>query len=97
MNKEPTEDELDLAVETFIDTYKDFEKAAKNLMAIMDSMNKQRHQELEALSGDSQQPHEFLIQIIDESGQIGENCFGIKCVVEKEKKQEGKKHVFAQI
>jgi len=41
----------------------------------------------EALSGKSQQIHEFLIQIMDDSGQIGERCFGIKCVAEKEEKQ----------
>ncbi len=88
MNIEPREDELDLAAEEFEETYKAFEKAAKKLMAIMDSMNKKRQQELEALSGDSQQTHEFLIQMMDDSGQIGERCFGIKCIAEKEKKQE---------
>ena len=88
MNMEPTEEELDLAVERFINTYKDFRKAAKKLMAIMDSMNKKRNQELETLSGNSKQVHDFLIQIMDESGQIGEKCFGIKCVAEKEKEQE---------
>ena len=55
-------------------------------MAIMDSMNKKRYQELKALSGNSKQIHEFLIQIMDASGQIGERCFGIKCVAEKKKK-----------
>ena len=88
MDMEPTEEELDLAVEEFTKTYKAFEKAAKKLMAIMDSMNKKRNQELKALTGDSKQVHDFLIQIRDESGQIGEKCFGIKCVADKEKKQE---------
>jgi len=41
----------------------------------------------EALSRNSEQIHDFLIQIMDESGKIGEKCFGIKCVAEKEKKQ----------
>jgi len=71
MDMEPTEEELDLAVEEFTKTYKAFEKAAKKLMAIMDSMNKKRNQELEALSGNSKQIHDFLIQIMDDSGQIG--------------------------
>ena len=88
MNMEPTEDEFDLAVERFINTYKDFREAAKKLMAIMDSMNKKRNKELEALSGNSKQVHDFLIQIMDESGQIGKKCFGIKCVADKEKEQE---------
>jgi len=86
MNKNPPEDELDIAVERFLNTYKDFRQAAKKLMAIMDSMNKKRNQELEALHGNSQQPYQFLIQMMDDSGQIGENCFGIRCVAEKEKK-----------
>jgi len=88
MNMEPTEDELDLAVERFINTYKDFRKAAKKLMAIMDNMNKKRNQELKALSENSKQIHEFLIQIMDDSGQIGKKCFGIKCIADKQKKQE---------
>jgi len=87
MNIKPPKDELDLAAEEFEETYKVFEKAAKRLMAIMDSMNKKRNQELEALSGNSKQIHEFLIQIMDDKGQIGEKCFGIRCVAEKEKKQ----------
>ena len=88
MNIKPPKDELDLAAEEFEETYKVFEKAAKRLMAIMDSMNKKRNQELEALSGNSKQIHEFLIQTMDDSGQIGEKCFGVKCIAEKEKKQE---------
>ena len=88
MNIIPPEDELDLAAEEFEETYKAFEKAAKKLMAIMDSMNKKRNQELEALSGNSKQIDDFLIQMMDESGQIGEKCFGVKCMAEKEKKQQ---------
>jgi len=88
MNIKPPKDELDLAAEEFEETYKVFEKAAKKLMAIMDSMNKKRNQESKALSGDNQQIHEFLIQIMDDSGQIGEKRFGIKCVADKDKKQE---------
>ena len=88
MDMEPTEEELDLAVEEFSKTFKAFEKAAKKLMAIMDSMNEKRHQESKALTGESQRIHEFLIQIMDDSGQVGEKCFGIRCVAEKDKKQE---------
>ena len=88
MNTKPTEDEFGLAVQELGSTLKAFDKAAKRLMSIMDSMNKKRNQELEALPGNSKQTHEFLVQIMDDSGQIGENCFGIRCVAEKEKKQE---------
>ena len=88
MNKNPPEDELDIAVERFLNTYKDFRQAAKKLMSIMDSMNEKRHQESKVLIGESQRIHEFLIQMMDESGQIGEKCFGIRCVADKEEKQE---------
>ena len=88
MNIKPPEDELDLAAEEFEETYKTFEKAAKRLMAIMDSMNKKRNQELEALSGNSKQMHEFLIQMMDDSGHIKEHPFGISYVTEKEKRKE---------
>jgi len=85
---ELTEEEFEIAVERFLNTYKDFRKVAKKLMAFMEDMNRKMYQELKEISGDNQQIHEFLIQIMDDSGQIGERCFGIKCVAEKEKKQE---------
>jgi len=88
MNKNSAEEEFHIAVERFLNTYKDFRQAAKKLMAIMDSMNRQRYQELKKLSGDNQKTHEFLVQIMDDSGQIGEKCFGIRCVAEKEKRKE---------
>ena len=86
MNKKPTDDQFDSVVYEFIKTYTAFEKAAKKLMSIMESMNKKRNQELEALSGESQRIYEFLVQIMDDSGQIGENCLGIKCVADKKNK-----------
>jgi len=88
MNTEYTDDELDLAVEEFMKTFNTFKKAAEKLMAIMDSMNKKRRQELEGLSGGNRQIHEFLVQIMDDSGQIGEKRFGIKCLAENEKRQK---------
>ena len=88
MNKNPPEDELDIAVERFLNTYKDFRQAAKKLMSIMDSMNKRRNQELESISGNSKQIHEFLIQMMDDSGHIKEHPFGISYVTEKEKRKE---------
>ena len=86
MDIKTTEDEFGLAVQELGSTLKAFDKAAKRLMSIMDSMNKKRNQESKALSGNSKQIHEFLIQIMDDSGQIGEKCFGIKCVADKKNK-----------
>ena len=86
MNKNSTEEEFDIAVERFLNTYKDFERAAKKLTAIMDSMNRKRYQELKALSGESQRIYQFLIQMMDDTGQIKERCFGIRCMADKEKK-----------
>ena len=42
MDTKPWEDELDLAVDEFEKTLKAFEKAAKKLMAIMESMNRKK-------------------------------------------------------
>ena len=56
--------------------------------AIMEIMNKQKYEELKDLSGDSQQIHEFLIQIMDYSGEIVEKCFGIRCMDDKDKKKQ---------
>jgi len=88
MNRGPTEDELDLAAEELKKTFKAFEKAAKKLISILEDMNQKRYQELKALSGDNQKIHDFLVQIMDDSGQLGEECFGIRCMAEKEKKKE---------
>ena len=42
MNKKPTDDQFDSVVYEFIKTYKVFEKAAKKLMSIMESMNRKK-------------------------------------------------------
>ena len=88
MNIGPTEDEFDLAAEGFKKTFKAFEKAAKKLISILEVMNKKKYRELKALSGDNQKIHDFLVQTMDYSGQLGEKCFGIRCMAEKEKKKE---------
>ena len=87
MNIKQTKDELDLAVEEFEKTFKAFEKAAKNLMTIMDSKNKKKYEELNALSPEAQKIYQFLIQTTDDSGQIGEKSFGIRCVADEEEKK----------
>ena len=88
MNKKPTDDQFDSVVYEFIKTYTAFEKAAKKLMSIMESMNKKRNQELEALSGESQRIYQLLIQAMDDSGHIKEHPFSISYVTEKEKRKE---------
>lgn len=87
MNIKQTKDELDIAVEEFEKTFKAFEKAAKNLMTIMDSKNKKKYEELNALSPEAQKIYQFLIQTTDDSGQIGEKSFGIRCVADEEGKE----------
>jgi hypothetical protein len=81
------EDELDKAAAEFINTFNDFKKAAKKLMVIMESINEKNYRELRGLPEGIQESHKFLIQIIDESGQVVEKCFGIRCVAGEEKKQ----------
>jgi hypothetical protein len=81
MNRETAGDELDLATAEFLNTYNSFRKAAVNLMAIVDSLVKENHRKPKSLSEENQQIHEFLIQMLDDKGcQIGEKCFGIRCV-----------------
>ena len=81
MNRETEGDELDLATAEFLNTYNSFRKAAVNLMAIMDSLVKENHRKPKSFSGENQQIHEFLIQMLDDKGcQIQEKCFGIRCV-----------------
>lgn len=88
MNRETAGDELDLATAEFINTYNSFREAAMNLMAIMDSLVKKNHPKSKGLSGENQQIHEFLIQMLDDKGrQIGEKSFGISCVAGEEKKR----------
>jgi hypothetical protein len=88
MNRVPTEDELDLTAEEFKKTFKAFQKAAKKFISVLENMNKKTYQELKALFGDNQKIYDFLIQIMDDSGQLGEKCFGIRFMAEKEKKKE---------
>jgi len=56
-------------------------------MAVMDHIRAKNNQELREITGKAQQTHEFLIQMMDDSGQIGEKRFGIRCVTEEEKDQ----------
>jgi hypothetical protein len=81
------EDELDAAAAEFINTFNDFKKAAKKLAVIMDSIREKNFQELRGLPGETQQTHDFLIQMMDDNGQIGGRCFCIRCVVGEEKRQ----------
>lgn len=88
MNTQRKEGELDLATYEFIRTFNDFKRAAKKLMAIMDRIAGKEYQKPKSLSRRTQESHEFLIQVMDESGRIVEKCFGIRCVADKEKEQK---------
>lgn len=85
MDDKRIEKELGTAVREFQETFKAFEKAAQRLMTIMEFMHQERHKESKALSSDTQRMHEFLVQMMDDSGRIVEKCFGIKCLADKEK------------
>ena len=87
MNGKIQADELDTATAEFINTFNGFKKAAKKLMAVMDSIREKNFQELRGLPGETQQTHDFLIQMMDDNGQIGGKCFGIRCVAGEEKRQ----------
>jgi len=87
MNMKQAKDELDLAADEFINSFNAFEKSAKKVMAIMDSMRKKNNEGLKPITGKTQQTHKFLIQMMDDSGQIGEKCFGIRCVAEEQRSE----------
>lgn len=57
-------------------------------MAIMDSMIRKKYQELKGVTRKIHRIQEFLVQMMDESGQIREKCFGIRYVAEEEKKEK---------
>ncbi|MFC1534834.1 hypothetical protein ACFLZG_04315 [Thermodesulfobacteriota bacterium] len=80
-----TEDELDLATREFLKTYNSFRKAALELTAIINSIRKNDSQESKYLSKRAMHTHEFMVQMMDERGRVGEESFGIKCVAEEEK------------
>ncbi len=88
MSGKTIEYELSLATNEFIRTSKAFEKAAKKLMAIMDRMKKKRSQELSESPEEAQWVHNFFIQIMDDSDQDKDMCFGIKCMAVKDQKQK---------
>jgi hypothetical protein len=81
------DNELDLAVSEFKKTSKAFEKAAKNIIAILDKMNKHKYHKSKETSGESKQIQDFLIQIMDDTGKIEEKYFSIKCEIDKDKIQ----------
>ena len=87
MNGKIQADELDTASAEFINTFNHFKKAAKKLMVIMDSIREKNFRELRGLPGETQQTHDFVIQMMDDNGQIGGKCFGIRCVAGEEKRQ----------
>lgn len=85
MDIRPTEDELDLAAGEFKKTFKTFEKAAKRLISIMESMNKKRHQESKTCFDETERIYKFIIKALDDAGNIQESHFDIKCVTDDEK------------
>ncbi len=82
MDKKKIEEELENAVHEFQEAFKTFERAAKRLMAIMECVHHERRKELEVISGNTQRMHEFVVQMMDDSGEMVEKCFGIRCVAE---------------
>jgi hypothetical protein len=88
VDKKKIAEELENAVHEFQEAFKTFEKAAKGLMAIMECMHHERRKELKAISGNTQRMHEFLVQMMDDSGEMVEKCFGIRCVAENADKDK---------
>jgi DNA repair protein RadC len=83
MIKQSTKNELAIATIELKKAFKNFEKAAKKYLAVIDGMGKKKHRKLKEFFEQSQQIHEFLIQIEDDSSQIGEKGFGLRCAIGK--------------
>ena len=88
MDNKRLENELNITVREFQETFKAFEKVAQRLMVLMECMRQERRKEFKALSSDTQRLHEFLVQTMDDSGEIVEKCFGVRCVADREKIEE---------
>ena len=54
----------------------------------MDGMIKEKDRDSIDHRKDNQHTYEFMIQIMNDNSQPGENTFGIKCVANEEKGQE---------
>ena len=77
MNIKRLEYELDMATGEFLRTYTSFRDAAVKLMNIMNIMRRR-----------DGKVHEFMIQIMGESEQMVEKCFGLQCLAEEEKEKK---------
>jgi len=47
--------------------------------------DKDKHKKSKEISGESKKIQDFLIQIMDDTGRIGEKCFGIRYEIERDK------------
>ena len=76
MNAKRLEYELDIATSEFLRTYNSFRDAAVKLMNIMNIMRRR-----------DGKVHEFMIQMMDESDQMVEKCFGLQCLAKEDTKK----------
>lgn len=88
MIRKSTEDELEIAAKELKKAFQNFEKAAQNFLAVTGGMNKEKHRELKEFSEQTQQIHKLLIQIGNDSGQIGRKHFGLRYSIGKGDKQK---------
>ncbi len=87
MIQQSTEGELGVDAYKLKKAFKNFEKAAKKYLAVIDGMGKKKHRKLKEFSEQTQQIHEFLIQIEDDSSQLEGKSFGLRCAIGKGDKQ----------
>ena len=88
MDNKRLEHELDIAVRDFQETFKAFENSAQRLMVIMEYMHQERRKELKGLSDQTKRMHEFMVEMMDDSGEVVEKSFGIKCVADEDKTEK---------
>jgi DNA repair protein RadC len=88
MIQQSKENELNIAAKELKEAFQNFEKAAKKFLTVIDGMGKKKHRKLKEFSEQTQQIHEFLIQIGDNSSQLEGKSFELRCAIGKE---DGKK------
>lgn len=88
MSRQSAEDEHEIAAKELKKAFQNFEKAAKKFLAVIDGMGKGKHRKLKEFSEETQQIHEFLIQMQDQEGEIKAKVLSLKCAIEKGHKQK---------
>ena len=85
MDTKLTEEKLDSAVERFVKTFKEFEKAAQELLEILKAINQKKYNGSNAFLGESERIYNFVIQTLGDNEHIVEKTFNVKFEADNDK------------